>query len=213
MADLPVPSSSADEVRRITEEVLSRPEFAGAEPAWWERVLDAIGNFFAEILRALSAGDRGSIIGTVVLVAVVLAAAAVLIRYVATVRRSATVPVAVDLQIGRSPRDWLAEAQVHAQAERWRDAVRCRYRALLAELAAAGLVDEVAGRTSGEYRAAVAVDLPSAAAAFDEATGVFDLAWYGHEPTSAGDVASLIQAARRTLDDAGVGRAPARAHQ
>ena len=213
MAELPVPSTSASEIRRVTEEVLSRPEFDAARPAWWERVLEAIGDFFANVIGALSAGNRGSAIGTIVLVVVVLAVAAALIRYVTTVRRDATVPVAVDVQIGRSPRDWLAEAQAHAQGERWRQAVRCRYRALLAELAAAGLVEEVAGRTSGEYRAVVAHDVPSAAAAFDEATAVFDLAWYGHEPVSAGDVASLIQAARRTLDDAGVGRAPARAHQ
>lgn len=195
------------------EEVLSRPEFADAKPQWWETVLDEIGDFFARIFDAVSAGDRGSIIGTVVLLAVVVVAGAVLWRFGRTVRRDAAVAAALDIQIGRSPRDWLTEAAEHEQATRWREAVRCRYRALLAQLAEAGLVDEVRGRTSGEYRAAVASDVPAAAAAFDEATRVFDLAWYGHDPVSAEDVAALQDAARQVLRDAGIGRVAAKARR
>lgn len=195
------------------EEVLSRPEFEDAKPRWWEAVLDAIGDFFGRIFDAVSAGDRGSIIGTVVLVAVVVAAGALLVRFARTVRRDAAVAVALDVQIGRSPRGWLAEAADHEQATRWREAVRCRYRALLAQLAEAGLVDEVRGRTSGEYRAAVAGDVPAAAAAFDDATRVFDLAWYGHDPVSGDDVAALQEAARRVLRDAGIGRVAAKARR
>ena len=212
MADLPVPSTSADQVRRVTEEVLSRPEFAGAAPRWWERILEAVLEFFARLFAAIGAGNRGSIIGTVVLVAVVLAAAAAALRFGRSIRGDAAVPVAVDLQIGRSARDWRSEAQEHERAGRWREAVRCRYRALLADLAGAGLVDEVAGRTSGEYRAAVASDVPAAAAAFDRATAVFDLAWYSHEPVSALDAEALQEAADRALHDAGV-RVPAKAQR
>lgn len=195
------------------EDVLSRPEFEAAKPQWWEVVLDAIGDFFAGIFEALSAGDRGSIIGTVVLVTVVLAGVAVLARFARSVRRDAAVAVALDVQIGRSAGDWLVEAAAHEQAARWREAVRCRYRALLAELAAAGLVEEVRGRTSGEYRAAVASDVPAASVAFDEATRAFDLAWYGHDDVSADDVTALQEAAQLVLHDAGVGRVPAKAHR
>lgn len=213
MADLPVPSTSAEELRRIAEEVLSQPQFAEARPQWWERVLVAIGDFFADIVAAVSAGDRGSIIGTLVLVAVVLAAAAAVVRYTSTVRGGAAMPVPVDVQVGRAPREWLAEAEAHERSEQWRDAVRCRYRALLAELAGAGIVEEVAGRTSGEYRAAVAAELPAAAAAFDDATRVFDRAWYGHDPAAPHDVTALQDAARRTLREAGVRRPLAGAHR
>ncbi|MPZ71997.1 MAG: DUF4129 domain-containing protein [Nitriliruptorales bacterium] len=213
MADLPVPQTSAEEVRRVTEEVLARPEFAPAEPAWWERILDAVSDFVAEVLAAVAAGGRGSIIGTLVLVAVVVVLGLVVLRFARTVRADPAVPVAVDTQIGRNARDWLDEAEQHEQSGRWRAAVRCRYRAVLADLASAGLVEEVAGRTSGEYRSAVAVELPSASASFATATDIFDTAWYGHTPVTADDVAAFSEVARSTLDDAGLRRAVAAAHE
>ena len=52
----------------------------------------------------------------------------------------------------RTAAQWRAEAAAHDAAGRWREALRCRYRALVAELAGRGLVEEIPGRTSGEYR-------------------------------------------------------------
>ncbi len=111
--------------------------------------------------------------------------------------------------VGRSSRDWLVEAAEHEAAGRRRDAVRCRYRALLADLAAAGLVEEIAGRTSGEYLAAVESDVPAAAEAFADATRRFELAWYGATPVDATDADAFAAVARRVVRDAGLRRAMA----
>ena len=204
MADLPVPTTSADEVRRIADAVLARPEFAEAQPAWWQRLLRILSDYLAGLSEAVGAG--GSAVGTAVIVALALIAILVVVRYTRTLRRDPRRDLAVGGQIGRSSADWLSDANAAEDLQQWREAVRCRYRALLAALSAAGLIDEIAGRTSGEYRSAVATDVPAAAAAFTDATARFEDAWYGAAPVTSADVTAFGEAARRTLADAGVRR-------
>jgi hypothetical protein len=54
---------------------------------------------------------------------------------------------------------------------------------LVTELIERDLVDDVPGRTAGEYRAEVDAGLPAAAPAFSEASDLFELAWYADAPT------------------------------
>jgi len=94
---------------------------------------------------------------------------------------------AVAVDHSREPFDWRAEAEAHRSAGRCRDAVRCRYRALVGDLARLGLVDEIPGRTTGEERRQLRVVVPGAASAFDSAADLFDDAWYGHATVDARD--------------------------
>ena len=79
---------------------------------------------------------------------------------------------------------WLARAVAAEEAGDWREGVRCRYRALVAVLVAAGAVSEEIGRTAGEYRLLVEQTAPEAAEAFAAATATFEEVWYG--PVAAG---------------------------
>ena len=63
----------------------------------------------------------------------------------------------------REPSNWRAEADAHRRAGRFRDALRCRYRALVGDLARRGLIDEIPGRTTGEERAQLHDVAPRAA--------------------------------------------------
>ena len=206
MADLPVPTLGADQVRRIADEVLARPEFLEAQPTWWQRLQRAVFDFISRVLEAMAGDGRGSIIGTVTIVAVVLALTYVIVRYTRTVRVDPRLADVTGTALGRSTADWAADAQACEASGQWRDAVRCRYRELLAALAGAGLLAEVPGRTSGEYLTAFATDVPDAAPAFTDATRRFEAAWYSHAATSAADVEAFRDAAGRTLDAAGVRR-------
>lgn len=99
---------------------------------------------------------------------------------------------AVDEEIGarvidsETPPDrWRRLADEHRDAGRYRDSIRCQYRALVGDLARAGYVDEIPGRTSGEERAQVAEFAPrlgdvgsAVSAAFDVAADTFDSAWF-----------------------------------
>jgi hypothetical protein len=95
----------------------------------------------------------------------------------------------------RPAAEWLADAAACEARSDWRGALRCRYRALVADLAQRGLVEEIAGRTTGEYRAAVAETLPASADLFAGATELFELAWYGDGPTDAAATARFRELA------------------
>ena len=207
MADLPVPSSGADEVRRIADEMLARPEFLQAQPTWWQRLTRVVFDFISRVLEAMAGDGRGSIIGTVTIIVVVLALLYLIVRLTRTVRVDPRLADATGSALGRTRADWAADAQACEAAGEWRDAVRCRYRELLAALAGAGLLAEVAGRTSGEYLTTFAADVPGAADAFAQVTHRFETAWYSHDETTQADLAAFREAARHTLEAAGVSRA------
>lgn len=206
LADLPVPATSPADARAIADSVLSRQEFADAQPRWWERILRVLSDWWVDLVDAVGGGGRGSVIGLVVLLGVVAAAVFVVLRLTRGMRRDPGVDMALDVGIGRTTRDWVDEALEHEARGRWRDAVRCRYRALLADLAAAGLIDEIAGRTAGEYLAAVRNDVPPAGDAFAEVTRRFEAAWYGQGTTTGDDVAAFRQAAGHVAGAAGLRR-------
>ena len=65
------------------------------------------------------------------------------------------------------------------------------------------MVDEVPGRTSGEYRAEVAGSVPVAATDFSGATELFELAWYGNRPTGADEAGRFRALAEGVLTGVG----------
>jgi Domain of unknown function (DUF4129) len=102
----------------------------------------------------------------------------------------------------RSAAEWRAEAEAQERAGAWREAVRSRYRALVADLAARGLVEEVPGRTAGEYRREVGEALPAVATDFAGATELFEVAWYGRSDTGAQEASQLRDLSDRVLQRA-----------
>ena len=191
-ADLGAPGFDPDAVRRTAADVLARPEYREAAPSLVDRALEWVLERLGLLLEAFGAGS-GPIWGAVLLLGVVLVVVLLAVRFARTVRGGAALPAGIPGRVGRSPRDWDREAEEHAAAGRWRDAVRCRYRSAVAELAARGVVEEVPGRTAGEYLVAVARDAPAAAAAFADATRRFEAVWYGDERADAGTVAALLE--------------------
>lgn len=87
----------------------------------------------------------------------------------------------------REPIDWRAEAEAHRRQGRYREALRCRYRALVGDLARRGLIDEIPGRTTGEERSQLQHVQPAAGRPFSDAADLFDGAWYGHADVGAAE--------------------------
>jgi hypothetical protein len=183
-ADAPVPGGPGA-IHQAVRQILSRPEF---QPTPESPVTTFRRWVFKEIgglLNDLLGGGRFGVVGG-------LLALAVLFGLVATIVFAARGTVANPVRTGFSvsgPRrpaaDWLADAASCEARGDWRGALRCRYRALIAELAQRGLVEEIPGRTTGEYRAAVTEALPSSAELFAGATELFEMVWYGDDPTDA----------------------------
>ena len=181
LADLPVPRTSAAEANETADRILARREFGNGE-TWLTRARDWVVERISDLFDQIVGANGGGLLA--VLVAFVLTALAVFlaVRFTRGLRRDQAPdrPAAPRL---RPATDWRADAEANEAAGDWRAALRCRYRALVADLAARGLVEEVPGRTAGEYRREVGVNVPASSEDFAGATALFEAAWYGNRPT------------------------------
>jgi hypothetical protein len=113
-----------------------------------------------------------------------------------------------DLEDRRPPHEWLADAERFEGRGEWKQALRCRFRAMVGELILIGSVRDLPGRTTGEYRVELRRHAPAAGEDFTEASLLFEAAWYGDEPTGAEQVgrfrtlAPQVVAAARAAADA-----------
>lgn len=182
---LPPPEAGAEEIRRAADEILARPEFQEPPRSLYQRALDWVTGLIEDAFSALVSGGTGAIIAWVLLVAFVALVAYLVFRTVQGDRRrspdDAAVRLGVEADDRRPAEQWAADAERFEGEGRWRDAIRCRYRAIVAGLARAGVVDEVPGRTAGEYRVLVGSARPTVAETFAGATELFERAWYGEE--------------------------------
>lgn len=178
-------------------------------PGIVERGLEPAGEWLGRLLEVLFGSGRQTTVGTGVVVVLSLIVVFLLLRFVRGVRRDPGQDLALSGAPGRPPREWLAEAERHERAGRWRDALRCRYRLMLARLAAQGLVDEVPGRTSGEYLAEAIQGVPAAAQDVRGITLAFERVWYGNRPVDADEVRHVAEAVDRVDAAARGARAPA----
>lgn len=183
-------------VRRTTREVLSQADYQAHDgPSLLDRlvtgVLEQLGRF---LLRFGDGGGTGSVVAAVALVGIVLLVAAAVVVFLRRLRPAAPLGPVEEGSVGRDPRSWADEATRHEADGDLRQALRCRYRETLARLAAAGLVEEVPGRTTGEYRATVAGSLPAVDEPFTALTIRFEQAWYGGRPVDA----ALLEEVKRS---------------
>lgn len=199
--ELPPPATDPEEIRQAAEEILARPEFQPPPRSLYQRVLDEIGELLGEAIDALVGGTSGTLLAWAVLVLVVGALAYLVARGVQSGRRArdplSGPTVDIDTDIGRPFAAWDAEAARLEGEGRWRDALRCRYRSLIAALAGAGVVDEIPGRTAGEYRSLVRGIRPQVDEPFASATDLFERAWYGDEATGPGESEDFRRLAER----------------
>lgn len=200
---LPVPENSTERVHEAIDRILARPEFAPESRSWVERARDEAFERLSRLLEAVFAADGGGAARWAAVVAVVGIAAVLAVRFARGVRPDPSVAEASPGGRRRPATDWSADAAVHERAGQWRDALRCRWRALVADLAGRGLVEEAPGRTAGEYRGQVAMAAPAMAPAFDAATALFEDAWYGHRPAGASQVEHLRALSAEVLEAAG----------
>lgn len=190
------------EARDAARRVLSRPEYRRPAPTLAERVRNWVADRLAEIVGALVTGRRASLLAWAVLGAGVALAAFFGFRFVRGVTPDSARAVSDRPAPRKTAAEWRRESEAHEQAGQWRMVLRCLYRALVADLADRGLVEEVPGRTTGEYRSEVGQMLPAAAAEFAGATELFERAWYGNQPTGADEAERLRRLSETVLSRA-----------
>lgn len=205
--------ADADEARRAAEEVLSGPEYRQAGESWISKALTAIDEWFQRLFTSLGGGGSGggSVISWIIVILAVAGAAVAVVLAVRSIRRTRRATGDADDDAERSSTrrrrrdtdvDWAREAETLEAEGRWRDAMRARYGALVAEMARRRVVDPAASRTTGEHRREVGAAAPAAAPDFDGAAELFDRAWYGNLPTGPEEVERFRELARTVEDEA-----------
>jgi hypothetical protein len=197
LADLPKPTRPPGQVTRVVHDVLARPEYRHPGPSFLERLKNDVFDWVARVLSSVVGAGVGAWIVVAVIVGLVVF---VIWRLAAGVTREPGQGIAVSAGRTRPAIEWRAEAEAHERAGEWRQAVRARYRALVADLASRGFLHEIPGRTAGEYRAELGDALPTASPPFAGATELFEGAWYGKRPTAAADAAHFRELADRVLE-------------
>lgn len=183
---------SPDVIRRTTEEVLAQADYqAVGGPSLVDRVMTYISEQLGRLLlRFGDGGGTGAIVASIALVGIVLLLVAAVVVFLRRLRPVTTAGSVVVGPVGRDPLSWAHEADEHETAGDLRQALRCRYRETLARLAAARLVEEIPGRTTGEYLIATTRALPTSSQDFAALTRVFEQTWYGDREV---DVTTLQQ--------------------
>ncbi len=186
---------AAERIRQVTERVLAGAEFTGAQPDPVTRASRWLLDRLAELLTALVSSGGGPL-GLALLTGALVVVGLVGWQLVRRVRRDRGVrrPRAGVIG-GRSAADWTADAERAEATGAWPQALRCHYRALLADLVAAGMLDEVPGRTARGYLRDVGDAAPDAVGPMREVTRAFEAAWYDRRPVTATDVDALRTAA------------------
>ncbi len=197
---LPPPTVDPEHVRRAVAEVLSRPEYAPLQPSFFEQVQRWVLEQLGRALEGFG-GMGGRPFAWAVILAMLAVFGAVGVWLLKSLQPDRPLAKPLTGAIGWGPDDWAADAEEHERAGRWREALRSRYRELIAQLAAAGLVEETPGRTTGEYLAAIGASVPPARGPATSLTETFEAVWYGNEP------AEQARVARLRADASGVRRA------
>lgn len=199
LADLPTPTRPPGQVTHTVHAVLARPEYRHQGPSLVTRLWRDVLDWVARVLSGVVGAGVGAWLALLVIVGLV---ALVVWRLSSGVTRDPGRGVVFTAGMLRPAADWRAEAEAHERAGEWRQAVRARYRALVADLAGRGVLHEIPGRTAGEYRAELTDALPGASPQFAGATELFEGAWYGHRATDAADAAHFRDLADRVLEAA-----------
>jgi Domain of unknown function (DUF4129) len=181
---LPQPHQPPAVSRAKASAILSQRQFRGARPNLAEQFLRWVSQHLGSGATTLLSGGAGALLGWAVLLAAVGIVVALVVYGTRTLRRDterAEAPIQVEVR--RTAGDWLEQADRFERDGAWKDGLRCRHRALIAELISAQVVGDLPGRTTGEHRRDVATTLPAAAGDFSGASELFERAWYGDRPT------------------------------
>lgn len=186
-----------ERIRQVTDRVLSG--YGPAEPGLPARVLNWVLDQVAAIVSGIIAAGGGGL-GVALLLAVIGGVVVIAWRLVQRVRTDRAGPARPGTIGGRTAEDWRGDAQRHEVGREWALALRCHYRALLADLIAAGLVEEIPGRTARGYQRDVVEAAPGATEPMATVTAAFEAAWYDRRAVSQADVHALRAAAAAVRD-------------
>lgn len=183
---------TASEIRQKAREILSGPQF-GHHESLIERFVNWLNDLFGDLSFGVGGGSGflGNLIGFAMIAAIVVVVV-LLIRALLNQRRGPKSDhdddaLSIEVAAGKDASDWRSEAEQLEANGQWRDAMRARYRELVRALVEAKVLDDVPGRTTGEYQREFIAARPGGAVPFSALTELFEAVWYGGNDTDVAD--------------------------
>ncbi|MFL6206545.1 MAG: DUF4129 domain-containing protein [Acidimicrobiales bacterium] len=178
-------------MRDLADQILSQPRYDVPPKSIPERITSWLGDQLSRLLDALGGGGElfGTVVAWAILLGILAAVVYLLVRYgrVTLPSLPADPEPEVMVELTRTAREWRDEADALEADGRWEEGLRCRYRALVADLVRRGVIADQAGRTAGEHARDVAAREPDAAPSFAAATELFEAVWYGGSASGAAE--------------------------
>ncbi|MFB6890508.1 DUF4129 domain-containing protein [Kitasatospora sp. NPDC056327] len=189
-----------DAARDAARDELVKADYHRNDPSIQERVVDWIMERIDDALATLAGGGTTGTTGLILFLVVALVIAAALWWRLGAPRRAARTDLGVfDAAGPRSAAEHREDAERHATAGRWAEAVREQMRALVRRLEERTLLDPRPGRTADEAAAEAGRALPGHAAALASAARTFDDIAYG-DRTADPAAYQLLRDLDRTLE-------------
>ncbi|MEE1786007.1 DUF4129 domain-containing protein [Streptomyces sp. SP17BM10] len=181
-----------DPARDAARDELLNAEYHRHDPSLVQRVLNWLNEQLSDALNAISGDGTSGATGLVFfLVVAVLIAAALWWRLGAPKRAARTTLDVYGTTGPRTAAQHRADAERHAAAGQWADAVREQMRALVRALEERTLLDARPGRTADEAAAEAGRALPEHAAALAAAARTFDDIAFGERTADQAAYQSL----------------------
>ncbi|MFC8828652.1 DUF4129 domain-containing protein [Streptomyces sp. NPDC057137] len=176
--DIPVDTPRVP-AREAAEDELSKPMYHENDPNPLERAMDRFWEWIGDLFNSVAGSGVASPIGLAVIAALVVALAAALWWRLGSPRRTTRPKDALFESGPRGAAEHRANAEEHATAERWNQAVQERMRAVVRSLEERTILDPRPGRTADEAAADAGRALPEHATALRAAARAFDDVTYG----------------------------------
>lgn len=165
--------------REAAEDELSKPMYHENDPNLLQRAMDRLWEWIGDLFNSVAGSGVASPVGLTVIGVIVTALAAALWWRLGSPGR-ATGRKDVLFESGpRGAAEHRADAEEHATAERWNQAVQERMRAVVRSLEERTILDPRPGRTADEAAADAGRALPDHATALRAAARAFDDVTYG----------------------------------
>ncbi|MEV7781828.1 DUF4129 domain-containing protein [Kitasatospora sp. NPDC088351] len=198
-----------DPARDAARDELLNADYHRHDPSLQQRILDWIADRIGDALDAISGNGTTGTTGLVLFLVVAVLIGAALWWRLGAPKRAVRTTLGVYGTAGpRTAAQHRADAERHAAAGQWTEAVRERMRALVRALEERALLDARPGRTADEAAAEAGRALPEHAAALTAAAVVFDDIAYG-ERTADQAAYRLLRDLDQTLERARPALAPA----
>ncbi|WP_330175541.1 DUF4129 domain-containing protein [Streptomyces sp. NBC_01498] len=176
--EIPVDTSRVP-AREAAEDELSKPMYHENDPNLLQRAMDRLWEWIGDLFNSVAGSGVASPVGLTVIGVIVTALAAALWWRLGSPGR-ATGRKDVLFESGpRGAAEHRADAEEHATAERWNQAVQERMRAVVRSLEERTILDPRPGRTADEAAADAGRALPDHATALRAAARAFDDVTYG----------------------------------